>query len=893
MLELILLGLLGAGALLGGNKKESSSSGTKRFGTSGAKPFALLPASGSASQPLAEWRARWEPTVDKNQWIPSGTAERILAEHPAPASYRPWMSSAGRSKDLVELLVAEFATDNEAFLACQKIALKEFFETVEKDALTEEQIKACVCMDHRIQIVAAAGSGKTSTMVAKAGYVLQQGLALGSQILLLAFNTDAAEELAERAKDRLSQLPGAADITAKTFHSFGLHVIAKATGKKPSLAPWLEHPGEDIKMIVSIIDDLCKRDQTFRTDWHLFRTVYGRDVGDWNVPAEPDAYGDGRRGFRTANGEIVKSKEERMIADWLFYNQVPYEYERRYEHETATETHRQYYPDFYYPGADLYHEHFALDQAGRSPEHFGRSYLDGVRWKRELHQARGTKLFETTSAQISQGTALPLLEAQLTKAGISAIFDPEREATGMQPVTAQELAGTIRVFQQHVKSNGINHADLQAALKAHSKNTNIDRLKRFVSIYERVAASWEHKLKDGGYIDFEDMLNLAAEHVESGQYRTPFTTILSDEFQDSSRARIRLLKALAGQPEAGRHLCVVGDDWQGINRFAGADISVMREFDRIFPRATQLTLNTTFRSPQPICDVSSRFVQANPTQIRKEVASANHYESKQYIFAYAFEDARRSTEHLAEQLAQMQHYLKLGKLEPGKNGRLSVLLLGRYRSDRPADLRRWKAQFSEHLNLDFKTVHSSKGLEADYVMLLNVVEGNRGFPSQIEDDPVLQIPMPAPDPFPMAEERRLFYVALTRARRQVRIYTSLAQPSRFLVELAKQGAVEIEPIDAAPIEPCPKCSVGVITRRSGRNGEFESCSTWPRCDFKRNIVSTQEARDVGPIRLTGKVEHGSTCPSCDRGQMVRIEGKYGGFLGCSEFPVCKTTAQIS
>ena len=476
MLELILLGLLGAGALLGGNKKESSSSGPKGLGASGAKPVGLLPANGNAKQQLAEWRAGWEPKVAKTKWIPSGTAERILAEHPAPTSHRPWMSSAGRSKDLVDLLVSEFAAHNDAFLSTQKSALKEFFGTVEKNPLTDEQIKACVCMDHRIQIVAAAGSGKTSTMVAKAGYVLKQGLASGSQILLLAFNTDAAEELAERAKVRLSQLPGAADITAKTFHSFGLHVIAKATGKKPSLAPWLEHPGEDIKMIVSIIDDLCKRDRTFKNDWHLFRTVYGRDVGEWNVPAEPDAYGNGRRGFRTANGEIVKSKEERLIADWLFYHQIPYEYERRYEHETATETHRQYYPDFYYPDAELYHEHFALDQAGRSPEHFGPSYLDGVRWKRELHQAMGTKLFETTSAQISQGTALSLLEAQLATAGIAAIFDPEREAKGTQPVTAQELAGTIRVFQQHVKSNGLSHADLQVALKAYSKNANIDRL---------------------------------------------------------------------------------------------------------------------------------------------------------------------------------------------------------------------------------------------------------------------------------------------------------------------------------------------------------------------------------------------------------------------------------
>lgn len=94
-------------------------------------------------------------------------------------------------------------------------------------------------------------------------------------------------------------------------------------------------------------------------------------------------------------------------------------------------------------------------------------------------------------------------------------FDPEREATGSQPITPQQLAGTIRVFQQHVKSNGLSHADLQQALKAQSKNAHADRLARFVSIYERVAEGWESKLKDGGYIDFEDMLILAADQLAS------------------------------------------------------------------------------------------------------------------------------------------------------------------------------------------------------------------------------------------------------------------------------------------------------------------------------------------------------------------------------------------
>ena len=130
------------------------------------------------------------------------------------------------------------------------------------------------------------------------------------------------------------------------------------------------------------------------------------------------------------------------------------------------------------------------------------------------------------------------------------------------------------------------------------------------------------------------MLLLAAECIEKGRYQNPYTLILADEFQDSSRARIRLLKALASQNAESTYLCVVGDDWQGINRFAGADISVMPEFEKIFPFATRLSLGTTFRCPQKLCDISSTFIRANPVQIKKQVSSANGYKTKKYVLAY-------------------------------------------------------------------------------------------------------------------------------------------------------------------------------------------------------------------------------------------------------------------
>ena len=145
-----------------------------------------------------------------------------------------------------------------------------------------------------------------------------------------------------------------------------------------------------------------------------------------------------------------------------------------------------------------------------------------------------------------------------------------------------------------------------------------------------MADEWEKRLEADNAVDFENMILQAAEHIEAGRFVSPYTVVLSDEFQDSSRARIRLLQALTKRAGRPAHLCVVGDDWQGID-FAGADIHVMTEFEDIFPDATRLTLNTTFRCPQQICDVSSGFIQQNPLQIEKSVTTTTVRHQEFYI----------------------------------------------------------------------------------------------------------------------------------------------------------------------------------------------------------------------------------------------------------------------
>jgi DNA helicase-4 len=184
-------------------------------------------------------------------------------------------------KDLqsaVGLWRGDYEELNSRHLSTEKTACSEFFARIESRPLTDEQVDAVVCFDKRVLVVAAAGSGKTSTMVAKAGYAVHKGYVVPESILLLAFNNDAASELRVRLKARLEPLGLETEkLTTKTFHAFGLEVIGAATGKRPSLAPWLE-AGDDLKTFLSIAEELRANDHRFCMNWDLLRIVFGQDL---------------------------------------------------------------------------------------------------------------------------------------------------------------------------------------------------------------------------------------------------------------------------------------------------------------------------------------------------------------------------------------------------------------------------------------------------------------------------------------------------------------------------------------------------------------------------------------------------------------------------------------
>jgi DNA helicase-4 len=781
---------------------------------------------------------RCEDRLRRRGWLSHEFKADVIRERPAGLQKllaEPEIEALFRGKDrAIQDAVAKWqapfpaAADalNQRHLAHELQASKAFFDTVEKSPLTAEQARAVLCFDSRVLLVASAGSGKTSTMVAKAGFALKKGYFAPERILLLAFNNDAAAELRERIEARLGPLGLPAErVTAKTFHAFGLDVIGAATGRKPSVASWVDS-GDEIAALSSMVDELKDYDFSFRTQWDLFRLVFGQDLPKFGgEEASPEAWDREakREGFRTLNNEVVRSRGELFIANWLFYNGVRYEYEADYRFDTATAQYRQYKPDFYLPDADAYLEHWALDANGEPPPEFV-DYKIKMAWKRQLHADNKTRLLETTMAELWTGQAFEYLERELTALGIKLDPNPDRDVPGLQPIDNPRLLATVRQFLTHVKGSRLTVDMLRGRLRQGIAGLFRFRHEMFLNVFEKLWARWEAKLRAEKAIDFDDMLNQAADFIEQGRWESPFELVMVDEFQDASQARARMLAGLMSKPD--RHLFAVGDDWQSINRFAGADLSVMTEFEAKFGKAVTLKLETTFRCPQSLCDISSSFVQRNPRQLRKAVRSTR-IDVTEPIRIVSVEDERETRAAVEATLVRIMS-AAVGSKKP------TAFLLGRYRRD--------QAYFPTfdpaRVEVEFITVHSSKGREADYVIVPRVTSERLGFPSQMVDDPVLQLAMPVGEGHEFAEERRLFYVALTRARQRVTLITVGRKESAFVSELVREHGIKIVDSRGEPTstEQCPVCRTGFLVPRKGKFGPFHGCSEYPACKHTRKVV---------------------------------------------------------
>ncbi|MGV2988328.1 DNA helicase IV [Vibrio sp. E150_011] len=286
--------------------------------------------------------------------------------------------------------------------------------------------------------------------------------------------------------------------------------------------------------------------------------------------------------------------------------------------------------------------------------------------------------------------------------------------------------------------------------------------------------AWQKMLKENDQIDFTSMITNATKFIESKHYSSPWKFIMVDEYQDISPDRLALIQGLCEQnpkSEDNATLFAVGDDWQSIYQFTGADVDLTTGFSERFPNASVHQLDTTYRFNNMLGDVANRFIQTNPNQIEKDLKSHKNVKQKSVVI----ENGNR-VEKILEDLNSKARV-------PA-----SVLLLGRNHYHCPELLKDWKNQFKQ-LTLEFMTCHGSKGKEADYVIIVNVDEGQ--FPAKRKFIHLDNALTATTDTYPHAEERRLFYVALSRAKKKVWV-TYQSTPSVFVKEIAEYDQVIVK-----------------------------------------------------------------------------------------------------
>ncbi|MBD1566397.1 DNA helicase IV [Vibrio sp. SA48] len=306
---------------------------------------------------------------------------------------------------------------------------------------------------------------------------------------------------------------------------------------------------------------------------------------------------------------------------------------------------------------------------------------------------------------------------------------------------------------------GLGKKELQQRLIDHHDYT---RLNSEFSLCWPCYQAWQQMLKEQKQIDFNIMISRATEYVVKGKFKSAWKFIMVDEYQDISPQRMALIQALCDQNPQTCNLFAVGDDWQSIYQFAGSDVDLTMGFTERFPHSTVHNLDTTYRFNDQLGAVANQFIQMNPNQIRKTLNSFKQQKQKSVFIAPS-----SNLEKILEQLNRQASQTK------------SVLLLGRNHYHKPELLKDWQNHYRS-LDIEFMTCHASKGKEADFVIIVGVDEGQ--FPARVKALHIDGALTQSSDDFPYAEERRLFYVALTRAKEKVWI-THSGSGSMFVREL--------------------------------------------------------------------------------------------------------------
>ena len=818
-------------------------------------------------------------------------------------------SEIERFKTVYDSLHDYFENANEQFIQNESLKYDALFSNVDGKNLDFQQRTAVITDEDRILVLAGAGSGKTLTIAAKVKYLCEVKNINPDEILFVSFTKKSAQEMTERIQDKLG-----INAQATTFHKIGLEIIKNANGRRPEVLDenvlgdfinnffeneLLNYP-ELIKNLTeyftyfleipenienySSLGELYEAEKTF--DLETLKSKYDREKYVRETGAEK------LKALRTLNNEQVKSVEETKIANFLFMHGIRYEYEKLYPFESDDPKRKSYRPDFYLCDYDIYLEHFGISKDFTVPwlsPVEEKKYLDGILWKRDFHKENGTKLIETYSYYSSEGILLKKLEKLLVENNVE--FKPRDFTDIFNTVYASkstkyfsEFIKLCCTFITLFKSNNYKIEEIenlrQKYLSEEKNEFLCERTNLFLDIIKILLAEYRKYLSKNNAIDFSDMINDAATLVSNDCDILPYKYVIVDEYQDISKSRFNFLKAIVDR--TGAKFFCVGDDWQSIYRFAGSDISFFTDFEKSFGYTKILRIEKTYRNSQQLIDVASTFVLKNPMQLKKNLRSDKTLDYPLVFWGFD-DDPRKSLQQMINKIV----------LDFGVNS--SVLLLGRTNYDleiaKKTGLfrtfyknRKEKLEYIPipELQIDFMSVHKSKGLEADNVILLNFKNDKLGFPNQIADDKVLNLVLTNAEDFKFAEERRLFYVAITRTKNRTFILTDNRNPSPFFKEFTASKSVcfiSVRQTANEGQEKCPFCKTGNLLKVEHNGKTFVGCSNFPRCKYSVHDATV--------------LSNPKKCPACG-GFLIKRKGKKNKhwFIGCTNYPYCEYTEKL-
>lgn len=762
------------------------------------------------------------------------------------------------------------------------------FDDISGRSLDDEQRRAVLCDARSNLVVAGAGSGKTLTICGKIKYLLEIGAAQKDEILVLSYSKASADDL----KTRLTSVVDG--VSVYTFHALGLNILTEVTQKKQAVNSQLgacvsqffnvqaQHDfriaNEVFQYIALYFYANAKPGKKYKNKGELYEQLKSADYCTLKNMLGKLSRDRIRR--ETLQKEYVKSNEELVIANFLFVNGIHYEYERPYEIRTSTSKKRQYMPDFYLTDYGIYLEHYGIDRTGKAPqyeEEEGEKYIQSIEWKRNLHRENHTICIETYSYEFQEDIILDNLKKRLLKYGVK--FSPLSNSEVNNALNnvykghkLDSLMNVVMTFVSLYKAQNTTEEGFDRLfnqLNATDYNTNRSRL--LLNICRDVYRFYTQKLRDEDTIDFDDMILQSIELLDfTDSFK--FKYIIVDEFQDISQSRTRFLQKLIQHGHS--KLFAVGDDWQAIYRFAGCDINVFLKFKDYFPGARINCITSTHRNSDELQRIVEPFITANPKQFKKHIRSSIHQNQPVRIVYY------RDSKQSALTIALRDIYA----LRPDAR----VLLLGRnfHDIDLYADenlvvpIGFSKGASIIHiafptLQISYTTIHSAKGIEEDFVVLISGEDALNGFPNKVEDDDIISLVLGEKDTYKYAEERRLFYVALTRTRSIVYLLANKDRPSVFVREIEDRCMILADcKENEEEFYTCPACGSGHLLWHRGKNGGFYGCTNFPYCKYQNHNAQA--------------VRNNNRCPRCGDYLTVR-NGIKGKFWGCCGYPECRYT----